>query len=242
MSAINIQDLTPEQQAALLAQLDPEKLKEAAKQAEARERAAKAKAIRAYEKRKDAVVTDLVEQARRIEEMLGAFKGESFDLIDSLYNEMLLIGGIVRDNHKGNLTLTNGKGTARLRFKITDRYHFNEMAEAAETRLNAFLDRMVKKQDQKNFELIRALLERNSATGKLDPRSVQRLYKYEDQFQDDDWKEALRLFKLAYEVEGSRSYVQFYWKRSEKDQSWRSVVLSLSAVDADYPETEEGDE
>ena len=92
-----------------------------------------------------------------------------------------------------------------------------------------------------NFDLIKALLERNASTGKLDPRSVQRLYRYEDHFQDEDWKEAIRLFKKAYTMEGTKAYMQFFWKDIAEDNAWNTVVLNFSSVDADYgSEKEEG--
>lgn len=228
---IDINQLSDEQRQALLNQLDPQALKQAAAEAEKREKAAKGKQLKSYEAHKNKVVTRLVKLAKAQEEKLAKLKREALDEIQALYDEMLEIGGLVRDDHKGNLTLTTEDGLYRLRFKIAERYHFNELAEAAEERLKRFLDNMVKKNKRKDFELIQALLERNAATGKLDPRSVQKLYRYEDDFEDEDWKEAIRLFKQAYEVEGTKAYVGFYAKDSQEQNAWDTVLLNFSAVD-----------
>jgi hypothetical protein len=72
------------------------------------------------------------------------------------------------------------------------------------------------------------LLERNSITGDLDINNINRLYKMENDFDDPDWVEAIRLFKESYNPKGSVEYVRFYSRTD--NNGWEQINLNFSSL------------
>ncbi|SIT25475.1 Protein of unknown function [Chryseobacterium ureilyticum] len=69
-----------------------------------------------------------------------------------------------------------------------------------------------------------SLLERKK--GSLDILLVQKLYSMEDRFEDQNWKEGIRLLKESYSYNLSKDYVSFY-KRDENNV-WELINLNFS--------------
>jgi hypothetical protein len=90
------------------------------------------------------------------------------------------------------------------------------------------LETTVKKRDLKLHKLILSLLERNHKTGDLDISNIQRLYQMENDFDDANWTEAIRLFKESYNAESTTIYLRVFEKQA--DSSWKLVNLNFASV------------
>ena len=86
----------------------------------------------------------------------------------------------------------------------------------------------MKKRDKQTFEIVSALLQRNEKNGDFDIGLINRLYKLEDKYDDENWKEGIRLFKQAYNPSGTAHYIRFYKKN--ENGAWDNVVLDFAKI------------
>lgn len=186
-----------------------------------------------YAKERNDIVMLLTTGAKQLSEMLASFKTDSFRELETFRQTMHEYANISSDN-KGNFTIMNDEGTRKIEYRIQHKHAFNELANNAALHLRKFMGSFMKSRNQEAFELISSLLEKNTK-GEYDIQLIQRLYKMEDRYTDTDWKEAIRLFKEAYQQQDSSSYVRYY-ERNASDGSWQMINLSFSKV----PIKEEG--
>jgi hypothetical protein len=103
---------------------------------------------------------------------------------------------------------------------------FDERSILAEEKLKEFLLIFVKKKNRSIYNLVMALLERNSITGDFDITNINRLYKMENDFDDPNWVEAIKLFKESFNATGTTIYVRFYERNA--NNGWGLINLNFS--------------
>ena len=69
-----------------------------------------------------------------------------------------------------------------------------------------------------------SLLERKK--GDLDIQLVQKLYSMEDRFDDENWREGIRLLKESYSYNHSKDYLSFFKKGNNNE--WEGINLNFS--------------
>lgn len=180
-----------------------------------------------YEKDRDEIIKTLTTKAQAASKGLAELKELAMRLLPEFRQRMLDYGSI--RNGKKN------KGTFEIKnelMKITFTSHvnktFDERAEMAEQKLKDFLATTVKKRDIKLHDMILSLLSRNERTGDFDISLINRLYKMEDQFDDPNWVDAIRLFKESYSPTGTAQYVRF-WVKGESG-GWEAVLLDFAKI------------
>lgn len=207
---MNIPELSVEELEALLAER-----KQQQREIERRER-------EAYEAlRADTVIT-LVETAKHLNDMLKDFKKQSFEMLGTMA-ETVQQYARRSEIDKGNFTLEFEN--YKVAFRRQDKGVFDERADQAEKHIIDFVN-VHYSGDAETRDLIMSLLERKE--GQLDINLVQRLYKYEDKFDNENWRLGIKLLKESYQLSHSKDYVRFY-ERDDNGQ-WQNISLQFSAV------------
>lgn len=173
-----------------------------------------------YESLKKTVITDLAPFAEQLSENLAAFKNKAFADMGSLY-DLLKDYSKRHQDGKGNFQIEDEN--YRILFKRQGKGSFDERSHQAEKHIVDFLTSKYEG-DQDTKDLIMSLLERKK--GSLDILLVQKLYSMEDRFEDQNWKEGIRLLKESYSYNLSKDYVSFY-KRDENNM-WELINLNFS--------------
>lgn len=180
-----------------------------------------------YENERTALIDLLGNEALVVNEQMAHFKGDSFSAMDAFRQLMLEYGDIKGgENNKGNFEIKNDN--FKIEYSSQVKMAFDERSEAAEEKLKTFLGGFVKKRDKKLYDLIMGLLERNAKTGALDISNINRLYKLEDSFEDENWKDAIRLFKESYNPTETAKYIRFYKKAD--NGGWDLINLNFSSI------------
>lgn len=173
-----------------------------------------------YESLKKSVINDLATTADHLSAQIQSFKTKAFSDLGSLF-------GLLKDYSKRH---QDGKGN----FKIEDEHFkiqykrqgkgvFDERSHQAERHIIDFLSSKYKG-DLDTKDLIMSLLERKN--GALDILLVQKLYSLEDRFDDENWKEGIRLLKESYSFSLSKDYISFF-KKNENNE-WEGINLNFS--------------
>jgi hypothetical protein len=217
MDTVTVPELTEEQ----LEQMLEQKRKEKAAERE--------KLRTKYMSKKETLIAGLIRQAQQLNELLSSFKQEAnAQLLE--FTELMHEYGKLKSDGKGNFSLMSDDGNMKVKFKIQSRKSFNELAQLAEQHLRNFMQSFVKVRNQEAYTFISTILERN-AKGEYDIALINRLYKMENDYDHADWREAIRLFKEAYQEIESRSYITFHIRKPGGD--WQLINLNFAALNAE---------
>lgn len=218
---------TAEQAAANLTALSTRELEKALEARKAKETAEHEARRNEYEAEKAALISNLGNTALITAEALKEFKANAMDNVRNFRAKLLEYGQLRKgEANKGNFEIKNDD--FKITFSSQVRKCFDERSELAEEKLKSFLGSFVKKRDKDLHDLVLSLLERNPKSGDLDISNIQRLYKLEDRFDNDDWREAIRLFKESYNPEGTAYYVRFFQR--DEDNAWKLINLNFSSL------------
>ena len=128
---------------------------------------------------------------------------------------------------KGNFELLSEDGTLKVEFSVQAKKAFDERAGEAEQLLKEFLKSVIKGRNSEAYKLVSTLLERK-IDGDYDIKLIQRLYKMENDYDNETWRRAIQLFKEAYKEIDSARYVRFYKKTDSGP--WTLINLSFSGL------------
>lgn len=189
---------------------------------EAKEKQAKEQSRQAYESMKEDIVMSLVHIAEAQAEKIKEFKGHAFDSMNALY-ALLLEYSERHANTKGNFTVEFGD--CKIEYRRQGIASFDEKADQAEGHIVDFVTKRFE-DDQDTKDLIMSLLERKN--GQLDVLLIQKLYRMENRFDDENWKKGIELLKESYQYNHSKDYIRFF-RRSEKGE-WKTININFSSI------------
>ncbi|MFC2530223.1 DUF3164 family protein [Segatella oris] len=212
-TTVNIQNLSKEERAKLLAELQNEENQTRIARRETYE-ALRAEFMHNVDERLRQVVTDV----RCFHDWLQG-EVEGFVSIMKDY-------GQVRNSEQRSYTVTDGD--FRLEIASNKVKGFDERADLAAERLIDYLKRYMKKSekgsDDPMYQMAMTLLERNKA-GDLDYKSISKLYDLEAKF-DGEYSEIMNLFKEANVVQ--KNAVNYYFsKKNPKTNVWERIEPSF---------------
>lgn len=212
-TTVNIQNLSKEERAKLLAELQNEENQTRIARRETYE-ALRAEFMHNVDERLQQVVTDV----RCFHDWLQG-EVEGFVSIMKDY-------GQVRNSEQRSYTVTDGD--FRLEIASNKVKGFDERADLAAERLIDYLKRYMKKSekgsDDPMYQMAMTLLERNKA-GDLDYKSISKLYDLEAKF-DGEYSEIMNLFKEANVVQ--KNAVNYYFsKKNPKTNVWDRIEPSF---------------
>lgn len=173
-----------------------------------------------YEKLKEETIDEFAPIAEDLGLQLLRFKDKAFSQLGALYELLQEYSNRHKDG-KGNFQIENGN--FRIMFKKQGKGTFDERSHQAEKHIIDFVNSKFK-EDQDTRDLIMSLLERKK--GDLDIQLVQKLYSMEDRFDDENWKEGIRLLKESYSYNHSKDYISFFKKG--RNNQWEGINLNFS--------------
>lgn len=213
MDTVNIKNLSKEERATLLAELQKEDKQNRIERRETYE-GLRADLMHDIETRLTRVVTDVRDFHDWLQDEIESFVGVMRDY------------GQVRKSDQRSYTVTDGD--FRLEISSNNVKGFDERADLAAERLIDYLKRYMKKSekgsDDPMYQMAMTLLERNKA-GDLDYKSISKLYDLEDKF-DSEYSEIMNLFKEANVVQKNAVNYYFY-KKNPKTNVWERIEPSF---------------
>lgn len=210
MTTTAINNLTEEELEAALA------LKRAAKAEEREKKRTQLEAL------KTDVLKSISNGALKLHESIKAFKNSAFESMTSYYDLLQDYSDRMRDG-KGNFTIEND--SFRIKFRNQTVRGFDERADQAEKHIIDFVNYQWQG-DESTRELIMSLLERKA--GALDIDNVQKLYKLEDKFDNENWIRGLQLLKESYTTTNTKSYIQI--EERDENGAWNPIVLNFASI------------
>ncbi|MBN1652027.1 MAG: DUF3164 family protein [Bacteroidales bacterium] len=179
-----------------------------------------------YESDRDDLVNYLLTDALTLHAQLLMFKNVAVEELEAFYEKAKQYGD-VRSHSKGGFSLRSNDGRYKVVLERNTKVELDERANMAEKLIREFLGDMVKKRDQKAYEIITTLLQRGK-DGKFNPAAVAALLKWEDSYDDERWVRAMELFKESHNLTVIGMNVSFYRKNNEdKDEA---ISLSFSSL------------
>jgi len=180
-----------------------------------------------YESLRDEMVKDLSHKAMKLHEQMVALKKEALTRLEEFRNTAREYGDI-RSNSKGGFSLRTTDQSLMMTYDRNTKSEYDERATLAESLLKEFLEDKVKTRDKKAYRTIVSLLTRNRKTGQYNPVSINSLLSIEDNYDDERWIRAMKLFKESYNNIFISMSVSFYRKDDQdKDQLIPLTFASL---------------
>lgn len=212
-TTVNIKNLSKEERAQLLAELQNEEKQSRIQRRETYE-SLRAELMHSVEERLQTVAADVQSFHDWLQGEVNGFVGVMRDY------------GQLRKSDQRSYTITDGD--FRLEVASNKVKGFDERADLAAERLIDYLKRYMKKSekgaDDPMYQMAMTLLERNKA-GDLDYKSISKLYELEDKF-DSEYSEIMGLFKEANVVQ--KNAVNYYFsKRNPETNVWRRIEPSF---------------
>ena len=199
-----------------------EQLKAELLKREKEEKQAKQRRKEEYEKERNAMVADMVEEASELENILQQFKNRCLRRIEE-FRERANQYGDIRSNSKGGFRLRNSDTQEVVSLDRNSVPDYDERANMAEDLIKDFLQDAVKKKDQQTYRTISALMERNKK-GDFTPSRIASLMKVRDNYSDERWVKAMQLFEESFLVRDISYSVSFY----RKDEMGKDTSICLS--------------
>ncbi|UFK27491.1 DUF3164 family protein [Elizabethkingia phage TCUEAP3] len=205
-----------------LKSVSAEELEAALAEKKETERLAREKQRTDYEALKKETIDELAPIAEDLHLQLSRFKGKAFSQIGALY-ELLQVYSKRHQDGKGNFEISNED--YKIQFKRQGKGTFDERSHQAEQHIIDFINnRFGGDADTRDFIML--CLERKK--GALDVDQVQKLYSMEDRFNDENWKEGIKLLKESYSFIHSKDYVTV--SKKDRNGAWKPLVLNFSSL------------
>ena len=141
-------------------ELTPEELEVLLEQKRKEKAAERLKAKEKYETGRNTFVTQLVAEAKELEQLLIAFKTKCFIGFEE-FREQANRYGDIRTNSKGGFSLRNNETGAMARLERNKVIENDERLDMAIPLINEFLEDTVKKRSLADYKFIAALMAKN---------------------------------------------------------------------------------
>ena len=212
-TTVNIKNLSKEERAKLLAELQNEEKQSRIQRRETYE-SLRAELMHSVEERLQRVAADVQNFHQWLQGEVEGFVGVKRDY------------GQLRKSDQRSYTITDGN--FRLEVASNKVKGFDERADLAAERLIDYLKRYMQQSekgaDDPMYQMAMTLLERNKA-GDLDYKSISKLYELEDKF-DSEYSEIMSLFKEANIVQ--KNAINYYFsKRNPETNVWQRIEPSF---------------
>jgi hypothetical protein len=184
--------------------------------------------VKATEKIKDELVEKLISKACNARDTIFEFKANAFGEVEDYYNLLLQEFGVdeKRNSKKGNLTIENFSGTAKIAISVADRIAFDEKLGIAKIKIDEYLHEITKDANADIQTLITKAFEVDKK-GDVNAKKILSLKSYE--ITHPLWIEAIEIISQATEVVSSKSYIRFY-TRENIDEEYKQIPLDIAGV------------
>lgn len=184
--------------------------------------------VRVTDKIKDELVDKLLVKAKEKQDMLASFKCEASEDIESYFDLLLQNYGVDGRSRskKGNITLENFSGTAKVQLAMAETLSFDEKLSVAKIKIDEYLEDVTKDAIPDIQTLIKKAFEVDKK-GNIDAKRIFALKSYE--ISDPRWQEAMEIIDESKKVAHVKPYIRFY-KRDSIEDSWENVKLDIAGV------------
>lgn len=218
--------------------LTSEELKELMAWREKQEQEEKQRQRQYYEEERDRLVDTLVNEAMQLNARLAKFKKHTIGKLED-FRKLAKQYGDIRSHSKGGFSLRRSDGNMMVVYERNIKSYYDERADLARDLIMDFMRDMVKKHDQKAYEFIIDLIQKN-AKGDFNPVMIAKLVKHENRYSDERWRKAINLFKESYQQNDVSMSVAFYTKDTQNKD--KHISLSLPSIEIETEKKGDKDE
>mgnify|MGYP001127825008 CR=1 FL=1 len=179
------------------------------------------------EKLRERKTAQLLKKAQDLNARLKAFKDELKQACEEMEEASFGELGINEIAYKGNITLFNFDRSIKVERNISEPMRFDDLTiAAAKERLDEFLREAIESKFDFAKEMIMTAFE--TRNGKLDPKKITPLTRYESKVNHPLFSEACRLIQQAIRRPDSKTYYRI-WLKEDGDKH-ESVELNFSNI------------
>jgi hypothetical protein len=177
----------------------------------------------------DEMVESLVDEAKKVHDILIDFKVSAFDKCFSLVALLRQNYGLdrMKKSESGSVTFKNFNGTKEVQIKVTKLITFDAKLKLAKEKLDEYFTEKTEGADPEIQTLITRAFEVKN--GNVDTKQILSLKSY--QIKHPKWLEAMAMIDDATEIAGTKSYLGFKEREGgEIDGELKTIVLDFAAV------------
>ena len=175
---------------------------------------------------RDAVVQELISDAKGMAAMLARFKSKTFTDIHAFAAASAAKYGTTWGGKKGNITLTSFDGRYQVRLASSDNIAFDERLQVAKT----LVDECINEWAESSRPEIKVIVQQAFNTDKEGQVNVGRILALQRlDIKDERWQRAMQAIRDGVTVTGSKLYVRFY-ERIKGTDEYQAISLDIAAV------------
>lgn len=184
--------------------------------------------VKASDKIKDELVEKLIKTSLDLSCILNKFKKDAVGETDDYFELLLQDYGLDerKGSKKGNYTLENFSGLAKIEIKNQDKISFDEKLQIAKMKVDEYLHELTEDSPPDIQTLISKSFEVDKK-GNVDHQKILTLKSYD--ITHPKWLEAMKIIDDSIEIVGSKSYMRFYTRKSIDDK-YEIVLLDVAKV------------
>ena len=182
--------------------------------------------IKPIDLERDALVKNIVEQAKALSAALAEFKAKTFGDIAALVELSAERYDVKLGGNKGNITLTSFDGKYRVLRSIGESLAFDEGILAAQ----AIMEECADDWTNESRKEVRAVINHAFGADKNGQLSISRIMDLRRMNIDDPrWLQAMNAISDSLRVQCSKPYVRVYERVGETDQ-YRGIPLDIAGI------------
>ena len=172
----------------------------------------------------DQSVRKIISYAEELNKRIARFRDHTFDDVTEFLNLLAEQYGGQRGGRKGNITLTSYDGTRKVVIQVQDHLDFGPELNTAK----GLVDECIRDWGEGSHDHIRALVEHAFQVDKHGQINRAQLFKLGRlEIDDPKWVQAMQALRDAVRVVGSKEYVRFYKRASNRDR-WEAITIDLA--------------
>lgn len=215
---MDIKNMTPEQRAALKAQLEAEERAEKQKREES---------IDAYKQSVDEFCRDVFARMKRVSDQLRVEKERVFEASDILIQMKEELFNTKQDRHSNQFTTSDGRITVALGYRINDGW--DDTVDIGIAKVKEYLRSLTSTEEgAKAVEIILKLLAKDKK-GNLRASSMIQLEQHAARYGDPLFVEGVKIIRDSYRPVDSCQFISVQWK--DENGVKHTLPLSLSSMD-----------
>jgi len=220
---MKLEDLTPEQIAALKVELEAEE-KQKKENIEKERKILKEVSAETVE-----VMFDVLTKASS---NFSQVKGRVFDSFETLIKMKTELYSVKSDQRSHTFSSIDGKKRITLGYRILIRY--DDTLDIGIAKIREYLESLTTNEDSaKLMSMVNSLLKKDSK-GMLKPARILDLLSLADEIDSELFTDGVEIIKKSYKPEKSSFFIEAEFK--DEKQKWQTVPLSVSSVD--FPKKE----
>ncbi len=177
------------------------------------------------DRKKDATVESIVNEALKLEKNLQNLKTKWMNKIRA-YQELIAKQAGVVITDKGNITLTNFSGDKQVEFAMHDILQFDEKIQVAKALIDQCLKRWGADANPNLIIVVNQAFEVDKQ-GRINLQSILKLRTLN--IKDEQWKSAMAIINEALRVCGTRQYLNVRVRETSTDK-FRTINLNMSSI------------